>query len=347
MNTLRLGLVGCGDIAHIRAQAIAQSSSCELVTVADLDTARARAFAAKYKAAADESWAAMIERPDVDAIVISTPPSSHAEIGMAAMRAGKHVICEKPLARTTEECQAMVDAAASTGRVLATGFNYRFYPSVLKAREFFEAGAIGELDHMRAYTGYSATAHNHPWLHDADVMGGGTLRDNGIHLIDTALYFFGDPVDVQGYGTNDVWKFPGCEDNGFVIARNAQDKVLTLQSSWTEWAGYKFSIEIYGSKGCIRIRCFPMITQVVTGGLGAKTQSKQSFYFPKVHFMEHLKSYRWIVLESFVVEFDEFRLAIEGKKSRVASGHDGLRSVDLAYRACLNMAPAAVSRAGR
>ena len=205
----------------------------------------------------------------------------------------------------------------------------------MKAREFFDAGAIGELDHIRAYTGYSASAHNQAWLHDVAVMGGGTLRDNGIHLIDTALYFFGDPVDVQGYGTSLVWNFPGCEDNGFALLRNAQGKIATLQSSWTEWTGYKFSVDIYGTKGCIRVRCFPMITQVTTGGLKSGKSSRQSFYFPRVHLMEHLKSYRWIVVESFVIEFDEFRAAIEGRPTRIASGWDGLRSVDVAYRACL------------
>jgi len=336
MNTVRVGLIGCGDIGVLRAQALAKSAAFRLISVADVDAQRASVLAARYKAAPDKDWAVMLRRPDVDAVVVSTPPDSHAEIAIAALQAGKHVLCEKPLARTAEECRQMMDAAKSGHRTLATGFNYRFYPSVMKAREFFDAGAIGDLDHIRSYAGYSASAHRQGWLHDVGIMGGGTLRDNGIHLIDTTLYFFGDPVDVQGYGTSLVWKFSGCEDNGFVLLRNSQGKIATLQSSWTEWTGYKFSVEIYGTKGCIRVRCFPMITQVTTGGLKSGKRSRQSFYFPRVHFMEHLKSYRWIVLQSFVKEFEEFHAAIDGRKTSIASGWDGLRAVDVAHRACLS-----------
>jgi predicted dehydrogenase len=337
MTKLGIGLIGCGDIGHLRAQAILKNENLRFVSVADADASRAAAFAAKYNTTADKDWTAMLGRKDLDAVIVSTPPSSHAELAIAAVQAGKHVLVEKPLARTPEECRAMIAAAETCRRVLATGFNYRFYPSVMKAREFFDSGAIGELDHIRSYTGYSATAHNHGWLHDAGVMGGGTLRDNGIHLIDTTCYFFGDPVDIQGLATSRVWKFPGCEDNGFALIRNATGNIASIQASWTEWSGYKFSIDIYGDKGCIRLRCFPMVTNVFSGGVDQVKRSRQSFYFPKVHFMEHLKSYRWIVVESFVREFDEFRAAIDGRKTAIASGHDGWRAVEIAHRACLQL----------
>lgn len=331
---MRVGLIGCGAIGDLRAQALLQSPGYQLAAVTDVDAARAQAFAAKFKTTAEKDWAALLARTGVDVVILSTPPNSHAEIGVAALASGKHVLCEKPLARTPEECRQMLDAAAGSGRILATGFNYRFYPSVMKARELFDAGAIGELDHIRAYAGYSATAHHQAWLHDAAVMGGGALRDNGIHLIDTALYFFGDPVDVRGCGSSSVWNFPGCEDNGFALLRNAQGQLAAVHASWTEWTGYKFSLEIYGTRGCIRIRCFPMITEVWSGDAKAGKTSRQSFYFPKVHFMEHLKGYQWVVVQSFVQEFAEFRAAVEGRKSSIASGHDGWRAVDVAHRAC-------------
>ncbi|HWQ03158.1 MAG TPA: Gfo/Idh/MocA family oxidoreductase [Candidatus Nitrosotenuis sp.] len=335
MEPLRIGLVGCGSIGELRAKAIKKNTNCRLVAVSDVDAARAAGFAVKFGAAAEKDWASVLRRADVDAVVISTPPNSHAEIAIAALQAGKHVLCEKPLARTPDECRQMIAAAQAAGRTLATGFNYRFYPSVMKAREFFDAGAIGELDHIRAYTGYTADAHNQPWIRDVAVMGGGALRDNGIHLIDTVLYFFGEPAEVKGCGTERVWKFQGCEDNGFAILRNAAGNVATLHASWTEWTGYKFSVEIYGTRGCIRIRCFPMITEIVSGGVDSPRGSRRAFYFPFVHIMEHLQSYRWIVVQSFVKEFDEFRAAIAGKKSAIASGRDGLLAVDVAHRACI------------
>jgi len=336
MDKLRIGLIGCGGIGELRAQSITKGQSCRLTAVADADSSRAANFAVQHGAAADSDWTALLRRPDVDAVVISTPPASHAEIGVAAARAGKHILCEKPLARNPEECQQIIDAARENGITLATGFNFRFYPSVAKAREVLDSGVIGELDHVRSYTGYSAKDHPMSWLHEYDVMGGGTLRDNGIHLIDTTCYFFGDPTEVQGYGTSDVWKFPACEDNGFVVMRNKQGNVATVQSSWTEWTGYKFSVDIYGTKGCIRVRCFPMITEVYIGGRDAFKSKREMYFFPFVQVMEKLKTYRWVVVQSFLTEFEEFRKAIDGKKSLIASGHDGLRSVEIAHRATAN-----------
>jgi predicted dehydrogenase len=219
---------------------------------------------------------------------------------IAALRAGKHVLCEKPLARTAEECQAMVNAARETGRFLGTGFNYRFYPSVLKARELIDAGLIGNVVQVRSYTGYSASAHNHPWLHDAGVMGGGSLRDNGIHLLDLTCYFLGDVAEMQGATSGLVWGFPGCEDNGCVILRNRRGGIATAQATWNEWRGYRFQIEITGERGTIELSCFPMIVRAMWAATrGAKAQRK-SWYFPRVHVMEHLRSYRWVVVESFL-----------------------------------------------
>ena len=172
----------------------------------------------------------MVRRNDIHAVIVSTPPSLHAEMTVAALNAGKHVLCEKPLARTPAECQRMVAAAKDSKRFLATGFNYRFYPSIEKARGLMDSGLIGKLDHVRAYSGYSAAEHNHDWLHDAEMMGGGALRDNGIHLIDLACYFLGEVTEVKGFASNSVWGFNGCEDNGFALLRSKAGKIGTLQA---------------------------------------------------------------------------------------------------------------------
>jgi len=330
---VRFGLVGCGDIGRLRAQALAMAPSCSLVAVADLDVERAKAFGAEHGAAVDADWRALVRRPDLDAVIVSTPPVVHAAQSVAAMEAGKHVLCEKPLARTAAECRSIVEAADRTGRHLATGFNYRFYPSFAAAREAFDAGVIGELDHIRSYAGYSATGHNQPWVHDADTVGGGALRDNGIHLLDLTRWFLGEVAEVKGFATGNVWRFPGCEDNGFALLRSEADRIATVQASWTEWRRYQFRIEIYGSLGCIRATCFPMMLEVVTSAEpGGRTQSKRD-WFPTWALGEKLKSYRWVVVKSFVAEFEAFVAALGGARTPLASGLDGLRAVEIAQAA--------------
>jgi predicted dehydrogenase len=224
----------------------------------------------------------------------------------------------------------MLEAAKNSQKFLATGFNYRFYPSILKAKELLDQGRIGELDHIRSYAGYTAADHNHEWLHDVSVMGGGALRDNGIHLIDLTRYFLGEVEEVKGLGSEAVWGFEGCEDNGFALLRSTQGKIAVLQASWTEWRGYKFVLDLYGSRGTIRASCFPMITQVVWSQERSGKNQTQTFYFPKVFVMEHLRSYRWVVVQSFILEFEAFMKSARGEASEVATGLDGLRTVEIA-----------------
>ncbi|HWP43534.1 MAG TPA: Gfo/Idh/MocA family oxidoreductase [Blastocatellia bacterium] len=330
---MRIGLIGCGDIGALRAAALDRLSTLKLVSVSDIDSVRANNLARSRGAAVVSDWRSMVSQEGIDAVIVSTPPHLHAEMCIGALEAGKHVICEKPLARTPDECQAIIEAARRADRLLATGFNYRFYPSVQKARSILDSGLIGELDHIRSYAGYSAAEHSHPWLHDVKVMGGGALRDNGIHLIDLTCYFLGDVAEVKGFAQDSFWGFEGCEDNGFVLMRNSAGRVASLQASWTEWKGYRFLIELYGTRGMIRVSCFPMLTQVVWAEKAGSKTRRKTFFFPRTHIMEHLRSYRWVVIESFVQELDAFEKAIRGQATEIATGRDGLRAVEVAHRA--------------
>jgi len=205
---------------------------------------------------------------------------------------------------------------------------------VQKADELLRKGWIGNIDHIRSYAGYSASDHGHPWIHDAAVMGGGALRDNGIHLIDLTRYFLGEIDEVTGFSTGIVWQFPDCEDNGYLVLRNSSNRIATLQASWTEWKGFRFSIEIYGSLGCIRLSCFPMVTQILQTHQTGGAITRKTFRFPWIHVMEHLKSYRWVIIKSFVQEMNEFAKAVRGEPAQIATGFDGLRAVEIASSVC-------------
>jgi predicted dehydrogenase len=331
---LRLALVGCGDIGVLRAAAIARTPGLELAVACDTDHAKAEAVASKSTGAtATTDWHDAVRSSAVDAVVISTPPALHLDMCVAAFAAGKHVLCEKPLARSPAECRAIVDAARHAGAFLATGFNYRFYPSFAKARELLQSGIIGDLDHVRAYGGYSATSHNQPWVHDAATVGGGALRDIGIHLIDLTRDVLGDVVEVTGAATGDIWNYPGCEDNGFALLRNSRGRVATVQASWTEWRKYQFRIEIVGSRGCIEATCFPMMTRVTWSAERAGPTRRKTDWFPRTAIGEKTGTYRWVVVESFVREFQAFLDYVSGRPSRIATGEDGARAVEIAFQA--------------
>jgi predicted dehydrogenase len=315
----------------MRADAIAGLREFHLVAVSDQDAGRAGSLARGHGCATESDWRALVARTDLDAVIVSTPPPLHVEMCVAAFEQGKHVLCEKPLARNPEEGRQILEAAQQHQKLLSTGFNLRFFPPIAKAREVLDSGRIGELDHIRSYAGHpGGQEFTQAWVHDANVMGGGTLLDNGIHIIDLTAYFLGDVSEVAGFATNHVWQFPGCEDNGFALLRNAAGRVATLHSSWSEWRGYQFRIEIYGTRGCVVASYPPMLTRVVRQGASGRSH-KETFLFPKLQVLERLRSYRWSILQSFILELEAFARAAHGEKSSVAAGAEGLRSVQVAH----------------
>ncbi len=332
MTALRFGVIGCGGIGELRAKAL-RAAGMPLAAAADADAGKARALAGRHGAAIEADWRALVARADVDAVLVATPHHLHAEMTLAALAAGKHVLCEKPLACTPDEGRQMVAAAVAAGRFLATGFNYRFFPSVRKARAVLDAGTIGPLDHIRAYGGYSAATLGQAWVRDATVSGGGALHDIGIHLLDLTNYFLGGITEAQGVASGRVWQYPGCEDTGFVLLRGPDGQIASVGASWTEWRGYYFGLELHGVRGCIEVSCFPTTTRVMSAAqLGGRTRCRR-YLFPLAHLREKLFTYRAIVVDSFIAELCAFAAAVRGEPSAVATGRDGLLALEVAHAA--------------
>ncbi|MFG3505072.1 Gfo/Idh/MocA family protein [Streptomyces sp. NPDC047821] len=172
-----------------------------LAAVCGRDAAAVRAAADRHGwAAAETDWRDLVARDDVDVVDICTPGDSHAEIAIAALEAGKHVLCEKPLANTVAEAEAMVAAAErarARGRVAMVGFNYRRVPAMAYARDLIAAGRLGALRHVRV-------TYLQDWLVDPDFpltwrlerehAGSGALGDLGAHIVDLAQYLAGEPL---------------------------------------------------------------------------------------------------------------------------------------------------------
>ncbi|MFD9652192.1 Gfo/Idh/MocA family protein [Streptomyces mirabilis] len=172
-----------------------------LAAVCGRDASAVRAMADRHGwAAAETDWRALIARDDVDLVDICTPGDSHAEIALAALAAGKHVLCEKPLANTVEEAEAMTEAAEAAfarGQMSMVGFNYRRLPATSLARKMVAEGRLGALRHVRVTylqdwlvdPGFPLT-----WRLRKELAGSGALGDLGAHIVDLAQYLAGEPV---------------------------------------------------------------------------------------------------------------------------------------------------------
>lgn len=330
-SRVRFALVGCGAIGKFRADALSKTQGTSLAVASDVDQSRARALADRAGARVETDWKRALA-DDVDAVIISTPPPQHLEMVVAALEAGKHVLCEKPLGRYPEECKQMVLAAQKAGRHLGTGFNYRFYPAIVSAKEFIAAGHLGELDHIRSFAGHpGGKEFTHPWVHDVSIMGGGALVDNGIHVLDLTQFFLGDVCQVKGYRSSHVWKFKGTEDNAWALLKNTDGKIATVQASWSEWRGYQFWIEIYGTLGCVKASYPPMLAQATWFDKPDGKKFRKFWTYPVFQVVERMKSYRYTVTQSFIAEFTAFMKAMRGEQVSAATGYEGMRAVEIAH----------------
>ena len=244
--TLRVGIVGCGLIGQKRARALGPAG--RVVACADLDEDRARAAAEHDGARVFSDWRQLVSLPDVDVVVVATPHDTLAPITLAAVEAGKHVLVEKPAARSPAELKPVIEAAERRRAKVHVGFNHRYHRSFRKAREIFESGALGELMFVRARYGHGGRiGYDQEWRARPEISGGGELIDQGPHLIDLARWFLGDFSEVQGFAHTYYWSMP-VEDNGFMLLKTPRRQVAFLHASCTEWKNL-FSMEIYGREG--------------------------------------------------------------------------------------------------
>jgi predicted dehydrogenase len=245
-----VAIIGCGLIGQKRAGAL---SGARLVACADLDPERSAGLARNFSGArALPAWQAILDLQEVEAVIVATTNDALAPIARAAVLAGKHVLVEKPAARTLAELEDLVEAARRSAVTVRVGFNHRYHPALQKARELFEAGALGEMMFVRGRYGHGGRpGYDREWRADPARSGGGELLDQGVHLIDLARWFLGDFVEVTGSAHTYYWSMP-VDDNGFMLLRTAGRQTAFLHVSCTEWKNM-FSFELYGKKAKIQI----------------------------------------------------------------------------------------------
>jgi predicted dehydrogenase len=248
---MKVGIVGCGLIGQKRARELGASP---LVACADAVAERAHALARSVpgEPSVMTDWRALVQLPEVEAVVVATPHDLLAEITLAAVLAGKHVLVEKPAARRADELDAAIAASSRTRSVVRVGFNHRFHPALRKAKEIAASGVIGDLLYVRGRYGHGGrVGYDKEWRARPEWSGGGELVDQGVHLIDLARWFLGDFEKVQGLAETYFWDMP-VEDNGFLLLQTASRQTAFLHASWTEWKNL-FSFEVFGKTGKLEV----------------------------------------------------------------------------------------------
>ena len=246
----RIAIIGCGLIGRKRLAALPPG---DFAAACDLELGRAEQLVASARTGyATDDAARVLADPAIDAVIVCTLNAALAPLALAAIRAGKHVLVEKPGAISTKQADELIDAARAASVRVRVGFNHRFHPALLQARSLYESGALGPLMFIRGRYGHGGrVGYDREWRADPTLSGGGELIDQGVHLIDLAGWFLGDFARIEGHASTSFWDMP-VDDNAFLNLRTAAGQTAWLQVSCTEWKNL-FSLEIYGRTGKLHV----------------------------------------------------------------------------------------------
>jgi len=312
---ISVGLLGAGRIGRIHGANVAASADARLVAVADAMPQAAEALAQSHSARA-ASVEGIIAARDIDAVLICSPTDTHADLIEAAVAAGKHVFCEKPVDLSSErivKCLARVEAS---GKALMIGFNRRFDPNFAEARRRVQAGEIGAVELV---TIISRDPSPPPASYVA--RSGGLFRDMMIHDLDMARFLLDEePVEVHAVGSCLVDPAIGQEgdvDTAAVLLKTASGKIAQISNSRRASYGYDQRFEVHGSRGMVRAQNVPLTTVEVATAQGFMADPVLPFFLER-----YAAAYR--------AELQHFIGCILAGKAPSPSGLDGLKAQQLA-----------------
>jgi predicted dehydrogenase len=309
-DKLKFGLIGAGSIAQAYAQAFEDCETARLVAVADVRADAALALAEGLGCRSYDSFRALaLAEPELDAVVVCTPPVTHPEISIHFLERKVHVLCEKPLSIDAASARLMLDKAGEHGVVLTMATKFRYVEDVVRAKSIVTSGILGEIVLFEnAFTSRVDMASR--WNSNPAISGGGVLIDNGTHSVDLMRYFLGPLADVQvveGKRSQGL----AVEETVHIFVRSTGGVMGAIDLSWSINKELDSFINIYGSQGTISVGW------------------KESKY-------RQSSSRDWVVfgkgynkVEAFRNQINNFARAIAGEESLLITAADALASVEV------------------
>ncbi|WP_419871956.1 Gfo/Idh/MocA family protein [Candidatus Pristimantibacillus sp. PTI5] len=275
MGTIKVGVIGCGSIAqHRHLPEYALNPNVELVAVCDIAPERAKEVAAKYGVKVYTSYEELLQSGTVEAVSVCTPNYLHAPITIAALNAGIHVLCEKPMSTSEEEAKAMIKAAAQSGKKLMIAHNQRFVPSHQKARQLIASGEIGKIYSFRTAFGHGgpegwSVEGKEGWFFQKEKAFVGAMGDLGVHKTDLLRYLLGEEItEVGAFVETSAKDFADVDDNAVCVLKTESGIIGTLAASWAYVSKEDNSTIIYGEKAILRLEDNPTYSLVVQYATG-------------------------------------------------------------------------------
>ncbi len=266
MSKINVGIIGCGAISiHRHAPEYSANAGCEIAGYFDPVSQRAKALCDRFGGSVYSSVEEMLSDEKIDAVSVCTSNATHAPISIEALSKGKHVLCEKPMAITFEDCTAMGKEAEQAGKVLMVGHNQRFAPAHVKAKSILESDELGKVITFRTTFGHrgpefwSADKSVNTWFFNKGSAFLGAAADLGIHKLDLIMWLLEDTVQTVSAYCNTLDKKDsegnpiGVDDNMICNLKMKNGAMGTLTASWTYYGDEDNSTVLYCENGIIRI----------------------------------------------------------------------------------------------
>jgi len=318
---MRVGIIGLGRQGWRRAEAIKKTSDKIIIGATEKINENSKLFSKSFGCEITDNWKDLVKRKDVDIVVICTPPNLHSNMAVTALRAKKHVLCEKPLALNVREAKIILKEVEKSGCKLKCGFNLRYHPAISLAKKRVDRGLIGKLIFIRCRYGIvGREGYEKDWRAKKEISGGGELMDQGMHVLDLSRWFLGEFKEVFGSLSTNFWKISPLEDNAFLILKTKKGQTAFCHISWTQWKNL-FSFEVYGKDGYLTIE-----------GLGGSYGSEKLIFGKR----DFKKPFNQKIIKfgkkdsSWLEEWKEFTLAIKKDNQPLGSDYDGFMALKLA-----------------
>jgi myo-inositol 2-dehydrogenase / D-chiro-inositol 1-dehydrogenase len=331
MDQVRVGIIGSAFSSNIHAEAFVEVAEAVIVAVCSPNRAHVAEFAQKWKVpVAVTDYRKVLDRKDIDVVVVGIPNDLHREVVVAAAKAGKHVILEKPIAHTLKDADAIVDACKKHKVKLMYAETICFSPKYVRAKKLVEEGAVGKLYMVKQ--GEKHSGPHSDWFYDVKRSGGGSLMDMGCHGIEWARWMYGKPkpksVVAHCQRVLHTERTKG-EDNSVVIVEFEGGGIAVIEDSWAKHGGMDDRVELYGTEGVIYCD--------LLHGSSMETYSKKGYGYA-VEKAGETRGWTFTVFEEahlygFPQEMRHFIRCVLNDETPQETGEDGRATLEIIYAA--------------
>ncbi|MCA1011452.1 Gfo/Idh/MocA family protein [Halobacillus halophilus] len=321
MTKIKVAVIGCGSIARKRhLPEYNLNAQVEIVAVCDIVESRAVQMAEDYGAIAFTDYKEMLELKEVDAVSVCLPNYLHASVTITALNAQKHVLCEKPMATSIEEAEAMNEAAETNQKKLMIAHNQRFVSSHQKAKQLIDCGSLGKVYSFRTTFGHGGPENwsidgSTSWFFNKKEAFVGAMGDLGVHKADLIRYLLGEVAEVGAFVETSAKEGTSVDDNAVCILKMTSGIIGTLTASWSYVSGSDNSTVIYCEKGVLQLENDPDYSLKVDYKNGEsvhhkldKIQTNEAQGQTNTHVIDHF-------IESIISDQNPLITGLEGLKS--------------------------------